>query len=375
VVRIGVVGCGDVAQQVYLPGLVRAQAAGHLALAAIADVVDGRAERLAADLGVPAAFTRHADLLETDVDLVVNLTPIHAHGEVILGAIAAGKHVYSEKPFTSTLAEAKAVIDAAAQAGVTVGAAPALLCHADVQQALRWLGDGLIGRVCFVRGRGSHPGPDRIPDFTTDPRWFFKAGAGPLFDLGIYPLHVITGALGPARRVTAFSGVAVPDRTVMFGAAAGAAVPLETDDNTHVMLDFGNATFAYVDATYCVLSSKGPRMEFYGESGVMNLGATLEDPPIEVFQWDRQREMRGWTTPEPVYRGRGWPPPEETAGPRTYSLVSGVTHMVDYVDGRAERLLVGPEHATHVLEVMLAAQESAERGAAVELTTTFERPF
>ena len=64
----------------------------------------------------------------------------------------------------------------------------------------------------------------------------------------------------------------------------------------NVMLDFGCATFAYVDATYCVLSSKGPRMEFYGESGVINLGATLEEPAIEVFQWDRARELRNRET-------------------------------------------------------------------------------
>jgi predicted dehydrogenase len=373
-IKIGVVGCGDVAQQVYLPDLARMQADGRLRLAALADLVPGRAEHLAAEHGAGAGFTEHVDLLAADVDLVVNLTHMQAHGAVSLDAIAAGKHVYSEKPFTSTLEEAGAVMDAARAADVVVGSAPALLCHADVQKALRWLRGGLIGRICFARGRGSHPGPDRLADFMTDPSWFFKAGAGPLFDLGIYPLHVLTGALGSAKRVTAFSGVAIPDRTAMFGAAAGTPIPVETDDNTHLMLDFGNATFAYVDATFCVLSSKGPRMEFYGESGVMNLASSADEPPVEVFQWDRTQEFRGWTTPEAVYRGRGWPPAAE-APVNTYSLTSGVTHMVDFLEGRAERLLVGPEHATHVLEIMLAAQESAARGTAVELETSFEPPF
>jgi predicted dehydrogenase len=158
---------------------------------------------------------------------------------------------------------------------------------------------GVIGRVCFARARASNPGPDRIPDFLTDPTWFHKAGAGPLYDLAVYPLHVLTGLLGPVKRVTAFSGIAIPHRFVAQGPAHGQTIEVEADDNTHLLLDFGNATFAYVDATYCVLSSKGPRVEFYGERGVMNLASTASDPPVEIFRAEASSGLRGWVTPEP----------------------------------------------------------------------------
>ncbi len=297
---------------------------------------------------------------------------MQVHAQITLSAIGVGKHVYTEKPLATRLEDADAIIEAATKAGVTIAAAPALLTHPDIQQAHRWLSAGVIGKVCLVRARASNPGPDRIPDFLTDPTWFYKVGAGPLFDLGIYPLHVITGALGPVRRVTAFSGIAIPHRVAGYGAARGQRIDVEVDDNTHLLLDFGGATFAYIDATYCVLSSKGPRIEFYGETGVMNLAAAADEPPIELFRVDPASELRGWITPEKVYRGRV-NPPRRPPEPPTHSLVNGVEHILDHLDGRTPLLLTA-EHARHVLEIILAAQQSAREGRAISLHTTFNKP-
>ncbi|HEV2356869.1 MAG TPA: Gfo/Idh/MocA family oxidoreductase, partial [bacterium] len=212
----------------------------------------------------------------------------------------------------------------------------------------------------------------RTPDFLTDPTWFHKAGAGPLYDLAVYPLHVLTGVLGPAKRVTAFSGIAIPRRVVGQGPARGRSITVEVDDNTHLMLDFGVATFAYVDATYCVLSSRGPRMEFYGETGVMNLASTLDEPVIEVFRTDAASGLRGWMTPEAVFRGRV-NPPRKRPDPPPYTLVAGVEHLVEHLE-RGTPLVLTAAHARHVLEITLAVQRSAREGHAVELRTTFERP-
>ena len=371
-IRIGVVGCGDVAQHTYLPGLARLHREGSLDFVAVADAIEGRAAAFAERYSVPHAYASVDALLQGGVDLVVNLTPMQVHAEVTLAALVAGKHVYTEKPIATSLEDAHAIVAAARAAGLTVGAAPALLTHPDIQQTLRWLWADVIGRVCFVRARASNPGPDRITDFLTDPTWFHKAGGGPLFDLGIYPLHVITGALGPARRVTAFSGIALPDRVVVSGAAKGKSIQVESDDNTHLLLDFGDATFASIDATYCVLSSQGPRMEFYGATGVMNLASTVEEPPVLIFREDDEQGLRGWMMPEKVYRGRV-NPPRRPADPPAYSLVNGVAHMVEALEGRRPLLLTA-EHAVHVLEILLAVQQSAREGRAVEIRSTFARP-
>lgn len=374
--NIAVVGCGDVAEQVYLPGLDTSRAQGKLEVVALVDTRPDRAETLAGRHGIPHFYSSLDEVFAADdVDLIVNLTNMQAHAAVIRAAVLAGKHVYSEKPFVLTLEESADILELAESAGVVVGSAPAMLLHPEIEEAIRLIRRGAIGKVSFARGRGSHPGPDRLRDFVTDPSWFYAAGAGPLFDLGVYPLTAMTAALGSVRRVTAFSGKAIPNRVAMYGPAAGNPITVEADDNTHVLLDFGDACFAYVDATYCVLSSKGPRMEFYGETGVMNLAADPTDPPIELFTWDRQSELRGWTTPEPVYRGRVWPPGRGAFTANSFNFVRGIEHMADYISGRDRELLVDPHHATHVLEVMLAAQTSALTGRAIDVSTSFSLPF
>ena len=369
-IRVGVVGCGDVAQNVYLPNLAALAQSGRIELLAIADVDLQLARALARRFAIPHALSNADDLLSTDVDLVVNLTPSQVHAEVSLKALAQGKHVYTEKPIAASLADADAVVAAAHASDARMASAPALLTHPHVQQVLHWLFAGVIGEICFVRGRASNPGPDRITDFRTDPSWFYRTGAGPLFDLAVYPLQVMTAALGPARRVTAFSGIALAKRQAGFGSAKGKAISVEVDDNTHILLDFGDARFANLDATYCVLSSKGPRMEFYGADGVVNLAATADEPPFSLFRVDHDTGLRGWITPEPVYRGRVNPPRPPEPPPR-YTLVNGVEHFLDHLTEDAP-LLLTPEHARHVLEILLAAQESARSGRAMTLRTDFD---
>jgi predicted dehydrogenase len=368
--KVGVVGCGDVAQNVYLPNLAALAQSGRIELSALADLNLDLARTLAGRFAIPHTFADAEDLLATDVDLVVNLTPSQVHAEVSLKALARGKHVYTEKPIAASLEEADAVVAAAQVGDARMAAAPALLTHPHVQQALRWLFAGVIGKICCVRGRASNPGPDRITDFRADPSWFYRTGAGPLFDLAVYPLQVMTAALGPVRRVTAFSGIALEKREAGFGSAKGKAISVEVDDNTHILLDFGEARFASLDATYCVLSSQGPRMEFYGADGVVNLAATADEPPISLFRVDHHTGLRGWVTPEPLYRGRVNPPRPPEPPPR-YTLVNGVEHFLDHLTAGAP-LLLTPEHARHVLEIMLAAQESARSGRATTLRTDFD---
>lgn len=365
--RIGVIGCGDVAQRAYLSRLASHDPRRHLV--ALADPVDGRATALAQKYGIPRAYINHKELLASDVDVVVNLTPIQVHASVTLDAIGAGKHVYTEKPIATTSADADSIIDAARKQGVTVAAAPAGITHHDVQQAIHWIHAGALGKICFIRARASHPGPDRMSTFVTDPSWFYAPGAGPLFDMGVYPLQVITAALGPARRVSAFSGKALPQRKIRYGEAKGKMIDIDIDDNTHLMLDFGNGSYATLDATYCVLSSKGPRMEIYGETGVLNLAAEIDDPPITFFRYDPDANIRGWLTPETHYSGRA-NPPEPVPAAEPFNLADGAEHLVQYLEGETELLLTA-EHARHILDIMLSALESAKTGNAVPLTTDF----
>lgn len=369
-VKVGIVGCGDVAQGVYLPNLTRMSQEGIFDFVAACDMVPERIAIARDVYGVPQVYTDYDQMLaESGIDLLVNLTPTQYHTESILKALAAGKHVYTEKPIATSIAEADRIIAAGKEAGLMVGSAPAVMTHPQLQDLRDLVANGLIGKVAFARARGSHPGPDRLLDFRTDPTWFHKPGAGPIIDLGIYPIHSLTGLLGPAKRVTAFGGISLPERQVVAGVAKGKKITVETEDNVHILIDFGSATYAYVDATFCVLSAKGPRLEIYGDQGVIHAYSRPEEPPYEVFLRDVKTEYRGWSVPEKVYRG-SLMPASRPALPPLWSLASGVEHMVRCLEGKETFILTG-EHARHTLEIILAAQQSMHTGQAVELKTTF----
>lgn len=371
-VRVGVLGAGDIATRTYIPGTARLAREGQLELVAICDAIEERARTQASLYGVPQVFTDYDEMLEKGgVDAILNLTPMQAHAATSLRAIGAGKHVYTEKPIATSIADADRVIDAAKENGVIVACAPAIMTHPECQEIKRLIAEGAIGKVCYTRARGSHPGPAWLLDYPSDPTWFYQPGAGPMFDLGVYPITYVTGLFGPAKRVAAMSGIAIPKREVRAGIAKGKVIDVNVDDNTAILLDFGDASFAHIDSSFCVLSSKGPRTEICGSKGVIALASTPDEPPYQIFRDEPEHELRGWLTPERVYRGRLAPPVRRMETTQTgWSFANGVEHFVRVIEGK-EKLIMTPEHARHVLEIMLASYEAARQGRTLELTTTF----
>ena len=138
--RVGLIGCGNVSQH-YVAGCASLAAVD---LVACTDADPARAAALAATAGLRALALD--DLLgDPSIDVVVNLTPPVRHTEVSLAAIAAGKHVYSEKPLATTLADARAIVDAAAARGVRLGCAPDTFLGGGLQTARAVLDAGSIG--------------------------------------------------------------------------------------------------------------------------------------------------------------------------------------------------------------------------------------
>jgi hypothetical protein len=94
----------------------------------------------------------------------------------------------------------------------------------------------------------------------------------------VYGIHEITGILGPAKRVVAFSGITEKVRTVRSGPFAGKKIEVTADDNTLLMLDFGNSTYAVIDGTFNVNAAKSPQIEIFGRAGTINLYNPVQDP-------------------------------------------------------------------------------------------------
>lgn len=363
--RAGVLGVGTIATapRGFLPGLMEMK--DDVTLVAVADPVLERASSVAAQYGIPEVYETLDEMLEkSDINLVLNLTPIPLHGSTSRKILEAGKHMVVEKPIATTMEEADALVELANRNGLTYVVAPPNMLQPNRIEARRLIQAGNIGQPCFARVRSSHGGP-AAGNWPLDPTWFYQEGSGPLFDMGVYGIHDITGILGPAKRVVGFSGITEKVRTVRGGPYKGKKIEVTADDNTLFMLDFGNSTFAVVDGTFNVNAAKSPQIEIFGREGTINLNNQYLDPsvpPLEIYRLDAVPGIDGWISSNPNSLA--------DRGAQRYGRAVMVKHLVEcVVEGKHP--VLSAEHARHALEIMVKAVESARTGRVLELETTF----
>jgi len=179
--RVGILGAARIAEL----AIVKPAHATGTRLVAVAARDRGRADAFAAAHGVERAVASYAAILaDPEVEVVYNPLPNAFHGPWNLAAAEAGKHVLSEKPFSSTAEEAEEVRDAAQAAGVTVVEGFHYLFHPVMQRLFALLDQGELGELQHVDALIAMPEPDE-----GDPRWSFDLAGGALMDLGCYGLH------------------------------------------------------------------------------------------------------------------------------------------------------------------------------------------
>ena len=354
-VRLALLGCGDVAWRDYLPEFHRL--AERAAIVAVCGRSPARARRVAAEYAIPAWHTDYAQMLaESDAQAVINLTPIQLHTETTLAALQAGKHVYTEKPIASTVADALRIRQAAESRGLILVCAPCVRLFPQVRYAQEQLAAGSLGAIFSARAY-AHMGVPPWRGYTSDPTPFFAQGGGPAFDMGVYPLHVLTGLLGPVQRVTALVGKALDSFVVGDGPFEGKRVAVEADDNWQMLLDFGGGLLASLAANSCVLGSRAPQVEIHGLRGTLALDPIDVGAPLELL-----REGQGWQTIQPPATGRA-------AGPDHHL---GIEHLVECIETSRQPLL-SAAHALHVIDVLEKAARSSAEGRTLTIEHFFQR--
>jgi predicted dehydrogenase len=342
-VRLGILGLGSVYWTPYRAAIERLGRRVR-----VTAVYDPDPEKRAAAERVTgaavAAESAEAVAAHPDVDAVLVLTSMREHGRLAMAALEAEKHVLVEKPMATTLAEAHALVEAGRASDRTLVCAPAVLLSPTYRAIYDRVGAGEVGRVVLARARYGWAGP-------WWGRWYYEPGGGALFDLGIYNVTSLCGLLGPVRRVVALVGTAIPERTV-----EGAPVRVESDDNAHLLLDFGENRFASVTTGFTMQRYRSPAIELYGTEGVIQMMG--DDWAPEGFEeWRNEAGV--------------WEVHPETAP--QWSWTAGIDHLVDCIE-RGARPVMAPEHSLHALEVILAAKRSAQDGQAVEIETAFPEP-
>jgi predicted dehydrogenase len=275
---------------------------------------------------------------------VLVLTSMNEHGPLARTALAAGKHVLVEKPMATSLDEAAALIQLAAEAPGHLICAPHILLSPTYRAVHARVEAGDIGRLLLARARYGWSGPDWG-------RWFYERGGGALFDLGVYNVTALCGLFGRAQRVTAMAGVAIPERVV-----EGEVMRVQAEDNAHVLIDFGEARFASIATGFTMQRYRSPAIELYGSDGVLQLLG--DDWAPEGYELWRNGKGAWELFPE---SDPGW------------QWTEGLRHLVECIEAGREPV-IRPEHSYHALEIMLAAQAAAADGRTREIGSVFPPP-
>ena len=353
-VGIGFIGVG-VISDTYLENLTSFPDVEVLILG---DVDTERARAQAEKWGVPAAGTPEEVLAHPGVELVVNLTVPAVHVTVSAAAVAAGKHVWTEKPLGLDRESSAALLRDAAAAGIRIGSAPDTVLGPGFQTAKRAIADGLIGRPLFAQTSFQTQGPDL---WHPNPGFLFAHGAGPLLDMGPYYFSALVSLFGPVDRVAAIGTKALEQRQIHTGPQAGSVFPVEVPSTISVLTAFEAGQQAQSLLSFDSALERHGIMEIHGTEGSLVLpdpnrfaGRIAYVKPLGVLADGVQIEQP-WHEVEQqgVVVGRGL----------------GVLDMVRALAEDRPHIASG-ELGLHVLDIMLSAQTSAADGSFVTVDST-----
>lgn len=351
---VGIIGAG-VISQTYLENLTSFP---DVSVVAVGDLFPDRARAKADEHGVAAAGTPDEVLSNPDVDLVVNLTIPQVHVEVSSAAIAAGKHVWTEKPIGLDRDATRALLEQADAAGVRIGSAPDTLLGPGFQSAKRAIQKGVLGEPLFVQTSFQTQGPDL---WHPDPAFLFARGAGPLLDMGPYYFSALVSLLGPIAGVTARGSRPRLERTIHTGPRAGETFPVEVPSTVQVLTSFAAGQHGTHLLSFDSALERHGVVEIHGSEGTMVLpdpnrfeGRIAYVKPLGVFRDGMKTEQEWIEVPnEGTVVGRGL----------------GVLDMARAIAADRPHIATG-ELGFHVLDVMLSAEESAATGQTLEIGST-----
>ena len=351
--NVGIVGIGKISG-IYLKNLTSVFS-GSVTVTAVADLMQERAQAAADEYGIANVLSTEELLQSNDVDIILNLTTPQSHFDIARKAVEAGKHVYGEKPLCVTREEAAELLSLADAHGVRVGCAPDTVLGAGIQTCRKLIEDGWIGEpigaTAFMLNHGHeswHP----------DPAFYYKAGGGPMFDMGPYYLSALVQLMGPAGRISGTARKTFDTRTITSEPKYGEIVDVEVPTHVTANIEFAAGAVATVITSFDVWGSTLPNIEIYGTDGSM----IVPDPntfggPVRI----RRKGAKEWSE-IPLTHAHA----ENSRG-------LGVADM-------AESISAGTEHranatvAAHVLEIMHGIHDAAASGAYYSPTTTCRQP-
>jgi predicted dehydrogenase len=349
--RIAIVGTGYVAD-LYMPSL---RTFPGLDLVGAWDI----------DAARLSAFCRHWDVMAApglvqllaQADIILNLTSPNAHADVNRSAIAAGRHVWCEKPLALSAGEAARLVAMAVEQGVHIASAPCSVLGEAAQTAWRALRQGRIGTPRLVYAELD----DGFLPAAPSARWVSASGApwpadaeyrtGCTLEHAGYYLSWLMAMFGPVRRIVA--GAARQLDGVQTGAG-------------HTTPDYASASLFFdtivARLTCSIIASRDHRLRIFGDEAILEVGeAWANDTPVRIR---RRHVIRRRLIESPLasrVRLKGTTHPKVgRRGAAAMNFALGVAEMAEAIaSGRPPRL--AGDFALHLTEVSLAMQAGGDR--------------
>ena len=349
-IRTGVIGCGSVSRE-YLPALTESP---FVDVVSLCEIRYERAKRQGETFKVANTYSSiDAMLTGESFEFLVNLTDMQAHEALNRRALQAGKHVWSEKPIANSLAAGQELLRLAVEKELRLWGAPITVHSPQFAFMAKQLAAKSLGRVAAAQAHYGHEGPGWSA-------FFYEKGGGSMPDLAVYNITSLTGLLGPAKKVTAILSIVTPERTV----EDKGRIQVGEEDNAMLLLDHGNGVISHVQSGFNYFNPHGHdgknetrhTISIVGSEGFMGMvGYDWAPLGVDLATKDAMQLTRHATDAE-SYR---W---QQGAALAAECLAAG------------RELLVTPEHALHVLEIITAARESSSSGKHFALTSTFKWP-
>ncbi len=358
---VGVVGSGAISG-IYLTNMIRRFP--NLRVKCVASAHLAHAQKKAAEFGI-AACTVEELLSDPEIDLVVNLTPVEAHEEIIRRALEAGKHVYTEKVITADPESAERLQALAAEKHRMLCSAPDTFLGSAIQTARRAVADGRIGTVTGVSAAANRDNNVLMSLF----HFLREPGGGTALDYGPYYLTAMVSILGPVREVSGFARCPYPTRKNVlpdspeFGQTFSA--PVESEIAASLLFDSGAVGTFLLDSES--MRRDQAYFQIYGTKGILR----LPDPN----QFGGTVTLIPNPSPDAPQRASDEAPvPLDPVNPYSDNCRGiGPGEMADAIlHGRKSR--TDASMAIHVLEVLTGILESSRTRTFRKMTTSFVLP-
>lgn len=343
---VAIIGCGNIAAR-YAKDLASYP---EIELAGACDLDPERAQALTDEYGGRVYQTLDDLLADEQVDIIVNLTIHHVHYQLTKRCLEAGRHVFTEKPLALTPAEAHDLVDTAKRHRVRLGAAPFTWMGEAGQTAWKQIRDGKLGQVRLIYAEMNH---GRIESWHPNPEPFYAVG--PWFDVGVYPLAMLTAFFGPAQWIQAHAEVLYPDRITK----EDRAFHIETPDCVLATIKLADGPVARLSVNFYVKQTKQKGIEFQGDSGAMYL-ASGQAFQANVSYGEFGQEMVDVPLLREPYKGTEY-------GRGTRDMAAAIR------DKRPHRAT--GEQAAHIVDILtVGIASSQQQGKRIQITSTFPPP-